>query len=61
MEKEMEVFKEKLRKRKRVTVVSGLVFEKVSEDRDFYKRKCEEYCNRIIELGEELRREKNKK
>ncbi len=57
----MEVFKEKLRKRKRVTVVSGLVFEKVSEDRDFYKRKCEEYCNRIIELGEELRREKNKK
>jgi len=35
-------------------VVGRLMFERIKEERDHYKRKCEEYCKRIFELGKEL-------
>ncbi len=41
-------------------VVSALMFDRVKEERDHYKRKCEEYCKRIFELGEELKKRRRK-
>ena len=39
-----------------MTVVSSRTYEKCMEDLAHYKKKCEEYCKRIFELGEELKK-----
>jgi len=42
-------------------VVGVKMFERVLEERNHYKRKCEEYCKRIMKLGKELNKLKEAK